>query len=519
MLFAIQLTCFNQYAELEGINQQLQFNVYFQPAYSIDSKCVAFNNSKAVVYLQYLDAGAVKEITSEFQYYSDRNLTVEVKSVANATFQAMALLSRLAYKVNISGQLEFPGSFYRIQNTQANISNCWSDLQLKYLRVGPGAYLSLEAQPNFCAIRDPVLEFQYLVSGEWHSIEIKANTSTGPGGFKFPYVHLDTKFYQVFKDQLNESQQNEFNMFFEQFTIDRSLQLRMQMHYTTAGSTLIKQIVSQVLVTQSDNNQYLENIKVRSIVSSLGFDVIGEFSQLADIDQKYKVQLQVLFQQMQLELYNDLYNLAQMLSITFYFREENISVLQLPDNLQMQFFFVIYDDETIIHEESVFVDVIISCFTAMNIIVSRSETSVVVFPTNTERCAKLYSNGLPIYVEQVLQLDKTTVSRTTFQAMLKELKFEPRQFYKLELGRANALTTSNFTLAEGDFYQRQKAYISKAKSSTMTLTYVTNNFEFFNNLDIAFEDTATLLYPTIGIFGGILIGIIIYISIVTPNLQ
>ncbi|KAH0573901.1 hypothetical protein SS50377_23836 [Spironucleus salmonicida] len=519
MLFAIQLTCFNQYAELEGINQQLQFNVYFQPAYSIDSKCVAFNNSKAVVYLQYLDAGAVKEITSEFQYYSDRNLTVEVKSVANATFQAMALLSRLAYKVNISGQLEFPGSFYRIQNTQANISNCWSDLQLKYLRVGPGAYLSLEVQPNFCAIRDPVLEFQYLVSGEWHSIEIKANTSTGPGGFKFPYVHLDTKFYQVFKDQLNESQQNEFNMFFEQFTIDRSLQLRMQMHYTTVGSTLIKQIVSQVLVTQSDDNKFLEKINLKSGVNSNEFDVIGNFYSLVDEDEKYNVKLQILFQQQQLELIEQLKNLAQLISLTFKHAYQNMSILQLPDNLQMQFFFVIYDDETIIHEESVFVDVIISCFTAMNIIVSRSETSVVLFPTNTERCAKLYSKGLPIYVEQVLQLDETTVSRTTFQSMLKELKFEPRQFYKLELGRANALTTSNFTLAEGDFYQRQKAYISKAKSSTMTLTYVTNNFEFFKILDVSFEDTAGALYPTIGIFGGVLLTVVIYVALLIPQLR
>ncbi|KAH0572065.1 hypothetical protein SS50377_26270 [Spironucleus salmonicida] len=474
--------CFYSNSTLIGVMQKKQYEITITNLDPSPIKCQAFNNSLSIAKLNYVDARTTKSIETEFQYFSNGSLKILFDSIPAKDFDVMNKLSIISYTMLLQEQLEVPGQFSLITNTLVNTSNCWSDLSLNYSRSGTTSYLNLSGTPNDCLINDPKIFIQYQVNGTWNSIPI-APLDPAPAdyeGYKLPFVHLSTKFYRLnFSDSTAEIQK-QIDTFFTEFTADRQMQIRLSMHFTQPGSSLEQQIFSYIRNISSQSMECNTQLEAFGAVSSGTLQIVGDLTAFnsCQVGTAF-VNSSAIFMYQQNNDRRPINVIASMGGILFVLPSKNESVLTDPSVTDIILFItLIKEDGTILREEVKYYKAVLSCFYNFLTLVSYTDTCLIFFPVQSERCVELYSHKVKTRIQQILQPTAASSSRLVHQVYEFVMPFESVNYFKTCLKGQNTTRDSTYKFYPGDFPQRQAGFVDNLASSFQPLIIINNDQDF-----------------------------------------
>ncbi|KAH0572063.1 hypothetical protein SS50377_26266 [Spironucleus salmonicida] len=510
--------CFHSNSTLIATMQKSQYIIQISNMVPAPIKCVAFNNTLSKAKLNYIDAGSTKSIETEFQYFSEGSLTIYFDKIPAGVFSIMTKLTIISYTMLLQEQLEVPGQFSLITNTLVNTSNCWSDLSLNYSRSGKTSYLNLSGTPNDCLITDPTVSLQYQVGSQWKQIAI-APLDPAPAdyeGYKLPFVHLSTKFYRLnFSDSTAEIQK-QIDTFFTEFTADRQMQIRLSMHFTQPGSSLEQQIFSYIRNISSQSMECQTAIDGFGSITSQTLQIVGNLSSLNTCQKGASVvNSSAIFTSKQYIDQADFETIVNTGGILFMFKNTNESILtDSTATTILVFVTLIAADGSIIREEGKYYPAVLSCFYKFMTLVSYSDTCVVFFPVQSERCIQLYSKNIITKIQQVLQVDSSYASRQTYQSYEYHLQFESVIYYKTCLNRKNETDSSIYLFYHGDYYNRQNAFIKNLKISFRPLMLINNIYDSQYSYFCEIDSFNALKLTLCLVFGSVLIIVVIVTIII-----
>eukprot|EP00702_Spironucleus_salmonicida_P001858 EST43149.1 Hypothetical protein SS50377_17206 [Spironucleus salmonicida] len=471
--------------------------------------CLAFNNTTSTASLNYVEAGAIKSIQTDFLYQSEHPLNITFDKIPSLVFNFMTDLSIVSYTVVLGKELAVPGTFSLIQHTLVNTSNCWNDVTLVYNR-SDNSYITINAQPNDCLVTTPKVDFQYQLNNNWISIPIAPNSSSPESYFKFPFIHMDTKNYQIFSETQSFEIQQLITNFFTNFAQNRQLPIRIALIFTQAGSSLSQEIFGTVTKIETDTNNCILDLNSIAIVTAEAIQNVAALTSLNSCLISSTVTVTSVFQKQQISNTEPTTGISGKTAIVFNFQVKNDQILlQNLTGQQQQFFISFFDaDGNIILEQTTVFDPIQSCFFDIISKVSLKNTCVVLFPTLTPICIEKYHSGVVTTQQQILQLTESTTSRIQYQVYQKKLTVPNITFYQECFNVDVTITESQFPFYPGDYAVRQKAFITDMKTAFRPSIFITNDIDYQLSYDVIIDQTSIIL-----IYFWIIISVLLIIAV------
>ncbi|KAH0570741.1 hypothetical protein SS50377_27028 [Spironucleus salmonicida] len=260
------LTCFKQTGQVIGQQQQGVLYLILNPLVLSHPLCIASQgeSSEAIIHFE------TKSVSQSFIYKNEEETIISFDlSSDRATFNSIFDTSVISYEVKLSGSLIVTGPIQSVNLVKLNVSNCWSDLQVVYSRVKGQEFIEMSGTPLLCKIETPVVVFQYQVNNDWKSLDIKGS-SDGADFYDSTKSYDYTKilFYKQALASISDNDQKQIlNQFFNQFQMNRSLQVRFQ--FTTADY----QIIANIDQLSSSNTKCISTLNPSGFLTTRYLDM------------------------------------------------------------------------------------------------------------------------------------------------------------------------------------------------------------------------------------------------------